>query len=149
MGSSSKTSSVEDSIRNGASEELEDTVDSGDGNPAVWHESQREAKNWLRSVAIASDEFADVDVLQGEEANNPQASPWRAGEAMNIRWIRTHARPTTVQCSRRAKTQFGAMTVLESSPETMDEEAASTGKGSIPWGDPFLGAVEPKDVWDI
>ncbi len=79
MGSSSKTSSVEDSIRNGASEELEDTVDSGDGNPAVWHESQREAKNWLRSVAIASDEFADVDVLQGEEANNPQASPWRAG----------------------------------------------------------------------
>ncbi len=80
MGSSSKTSSIEDSIRDGASEELEDTEDSGDGNPAVWHESQRETENWLRSVAIASDEFADLDVLQGEEANNPLASPWVAGD---------------------------------------------------------------------
>ncbi|KAI1424264.1 ankyrin repeat-containing domain protein [Xylaria sp. FL1777] len=133
-----------------ASEEVEETM---------WYGLNRVAEDWLRSAAIASDEFAGLDVFQEEEANSRPVSPWRAGDGVNhplqpnnedeeitpVQLVESNCKPLL----RRGEYDAESERTPEHSRRAVDEQVASTSLGYILWEDPFWGADQPNDVWDI
>ncbi|KAI0803467.1 ankyrin repeat-containing domain protein [Xylaria sp. FL0064] len=143
-----------------------------DGIEVIVHGSDygtsRVTEDWLRRATIASDEDARLAVLQRDETNDQPASPWSEGDKI----ITEDHMPSTqhnededaslmemveVDC----KTLLGADKVNIESESTVAERQCSvverrrldvpavSSTGFTPWEDPFLGAEEPQDIWDI
>ncbi|KAI1347872.1 ankyrin repeat-containing domain protein [Xylaria sp. FL0043] len=162
---SSDASSVEDGIIDHIQEEEEEVgvvVHDGD------YRTSRVIEEWIRDATIASDEDARLTVLQRDEANDQPASLRSEGD----RIISEDHMPSTrhnededvslmEMVELDCETLLGADKVDIESESTVAERQCSvvegrgldvpavSSKGLAPWGDPFLGAEEPQNIWDI
>ncbi|TGJ81565.1 hypothetical protein E0Z10_g7206 [Xylaria hypoxylon] len=179
IGSSGESVSVEDSTSNDASDEAEDVIDGSYERSALYRESEQATEDWLRSVVDTFDESANFDVMQEEEASNHLALPLRVSnrvitEQNSPQQVDENEESATVESVEfdweqelsghqdnaesehtAGEQQYRASGEQESDlqaslvPEIVNEQAITTSMGFIPWGDPFFGADELENVWDI
>ncbi|KAK5631729.1 hypothetical protein RRF57_007443 [Xylaria bambusicola] len=163
MASTSTISSSEDGTCDGSSEEEEDISDSDHGELAAWREPEREMEDWFRSLADTFDESADFGAIQEEAASNHLTLPFRTsnlpeldscqilssggGENSMVRL----AEPVREQQLHGQLENVDSQPIAgeEPMPELVDEQVLTTDTELMSRNDPFFGADEIEDVWDI
>ncbi|KAI1124136.1 ankyrin repeat-containing domain protein [Nemania abortiva] len=147
---------------------LEETSDPSYGESAVWHKSERAIEEWLQSLVDTFDESLGLGAILEENNrvivwhNNFQHLDYEKGgnavlESVEVDWgqeFNGHQENADSEraagkelCNVVGEQELGLETIRM--PEMVNEEALTAYTGAMRRGNPFFGADEQDNVWDI